>query len=943
MSKIKDLFKSKKDKHADNQNNALAKFSHFVMTHKAAILIVFVVLIIAAVIGNTFVKKQSDVISYLDNDTVTKHGLATLQSNFNIIGDFSMGISYLTEDQVAEIVDIISDAKDNTDSEYHTNLQYINKIVWIGTFDSLKNNKDRIESSIDHLNNGGVDDIMNTLSNKFVLQTEITKNDGTKDTVNTYLISVYFTTANSADETIAAIDSIEEIITSKVNEYVSNGTGYADVTEATEYYTFSGSAQNSRSLLKSSVGDMPKFVVVAVIAVFIILFFTTQSYIEPLIFLATLGISILLNMGSNVIAGKDPIGTVSSITASCATILQLAVAMDYAIFLMHTYYEELRTTPRPEIALERALPKTIKSIVASSLTTVGSFIALFFMKFGIGYDLGFVLAKGVLLSLLAVVFLQPIIILYLNKWIAATNHEVTKSGKHQWKPLTPRLKFISKVITKKAVAIPIIVICIGLMIPGAIFQGKVNLSFISITAENENPTVPEAAIESSSNQLIVMTPYKLNDYDSQYNFVQQTYLVGYTKATSFDANATYYTQNASNYRISKAENVTAEDFSAGTYYIRDNSVNTISDIFSITTVFEEDQLKDIDNLDTKTTSSISDKLVYTVIKQTLYKQLYSSFISDICSTNEAGELVYNTDADEVHYVLYTMTINGGKEDTKSYETVLDIQAIAKNVFSEYSQSTQMTGNVVASYELSQVTPSDYTLVNVLSVVIIFLVLLFTFKSFILSVILVLVIETGIWINLSISYFMGTTLHFMAYLIVSAIALGATVDYAILLTSKYLEEKESGMSSQASIRNAIYRAAPGVLTSGSIFFVACLAVGLISTNIIVQQITSLLARNAVFSVVLVFTFLPAVLSIKERIQRAISIKRGKGDPDEGKQDVSIYSMSSKDLAKMQAAAAVAGENSDVVIDTIVDAQTEDVPDTIVDAKENDETDTNDSNE
>ncbi len=932
MSKIKNLFKSKKDKHADRQNNALAKFSHFVMTHKTIILIVFVVLIIAAVIGNSFVKKQSDVISYLDNETVTKQGLATLQNNFNIIGDFSMGISYLNRDQVNDIVEIISNAKDNEDNEYHKNLQYINKIVWIGTFNSLENHKTTIEGAITNLKDG-VDDIMNTLSNKFILHTEITKADGTKDTVDTYLISVYFTTANSADETIAAIDTIEEIITSKVNEYVSAGNGYENVTKATEYYTFSGSAQNSRSLLKSSVGDMPKFVIVAVIAVFIILFFTTQSYIEPLIFLATLGISILLNMGSNVIAGKDPIGTVSSITASCATILQLAVAMDYAIFLMHTYYEELRTTPRPETALERALPKTIKSIVASSLTTVGSFIALFFMKFGIGYDLGFVLAKGVLLSLIAVVFLQPIIILFLSKWIAATNHEVTKSGKHQWKPLTPRLKFVSKVITKKAVAIPIIVICLALMIPGAIFQGKVNLSFISITAENENPTVPEAAIESSSNQLIVMTPYKLNDYDSQYDFVQQTYLVGYKKATAFDSNATYYTQDSKNFRVSKVENVTADDFTAGTYYIRDNSVNTISDIFSITTIFEEDQLKDIDNLNS---------LSGAIIKRTLYKQLYSSFISDICKEEVVDgktSISYNTDPNEVHYVLYTMTINGGKEDTKSYETVLDIQAIAKNAFSEYSQSTQMTGNVVASYELSQVTPSDYTLVNVLSVVIIFLVLLFTFKSFILSVILVLVIETGIWINLSISYFMGTTLHFMAYLIVSAIALGATVDYAILLTSKYLEEKESGMSSQASIRNAIYRAAPGVLTSGSIFFVACLAVGLISTNIIVQQITSLLARNAIFSVILVFTFLPAILSIKERIQRAISIKRGKGDPDEGKQDVSIYSMSSKDLVKMQTATATANTEGDIVTDTVVDTPVDSVSDATIDAKENEETNTN----
>ena len=244
-----------------------------------------------------------------------------------------------------------------------------------------------------------------------------------------------------------------------------------------------------------------------------------------------------------------------------------------------------------------------------------------------------------------------------------------------------------------------------------------------------------------------------------------------------------------------------------------------------------------------------------------------------------------------------MTIDGGKEDKASFNTVSAISNIAANTFTADAYkdaSLQMTGNVVAAKELSEVTPNDYKLVNILSVVIIFLILLFTFRSFFLSVILVMVIETGIWINLSLSYFFHQQLHFMAYLIVSAIALGATVDYAILLTSKYQEEKQNGATGQAAIRNAIYRAAPGVLTSGSIFFVACLAVELVSTNVIVQQITQLLARNAVFSAVLVFTFLPSILSIKERIYKGIMIKMGKGNPDEGKSNESIYAVSSKDL-------------------------------------------------
>ena len=263
-------------------------------------------------------------------------------------------------------------------------------------------------------------------------------------------------------------------------------------------------------------------------------------------------------------------GTVSSITASCATILQLAVAMDYAIFLMHTYYEELRTTPDPKQAMIQAMPKTIKSVVASSLTTVGGFVALFFMKFGIGYDLGFVLAKGVILSLITVVCLQPVIILFFSKWIAKTEHK--------WKPLTPRLKFDSKVITKKGVCIPIIVICIGLLIPAAMFQNKVNLTFISVTAENKNPTVAEQALESSSNQLIVMTPYVMGDNDPQYSFIQQAYRVGYVKASSYEEGKEYFSQNTTNFKMQK-ENITADTFVADTYYVRDPSANTIIDVF----------------------------------------------------------------------------------------------------------------------------------------------------------------------------------------------------------------------------------------------------------------------------------------------------------------------------------------------------------------------------
>ena len=903
MTKIKEWFEKIKEK--TQSNKGLTKFSTWIVNHKVIIISIFAALMVLAVVGNFFVKKESDVISYLDNETVTKQGLATLQEEFDIIGDFSMGLSYLNETQAKMIVNKITKRQDKM------NDLYINKIVWIGTFESI----DRLVEvgDFETLDENTAAEVKEKLTPKFVIPTE-TPNG----IVNTYIISVYFTTPNSADETAKSISIMEDIVRQSYAEYIQNGTCDAPSVDAA--YSFTGSAQNSKSLLESSVGDMPKFVIIAVIAVFIILLLTTKSYLEPLIFLATLGVSILLNMGTNVIAGR-PIGIVSSITASCATILQLAVAMDYAIFLMHTYYEELRTTPDPKQAMIQALPKTIKSVVASSLTTVGGFVALFFMKFGIGYDLGFVLAKGVILSLISVICLQPVIILFLNKWIA--------KSEHKWKPLTPRLKFVSKGITKKGICIPIIVICVALLIPAAMFQNKVDLTFISVTEENPNPTVPEQALASSANQVIVMTPYVLDDDAPQREFTQKAYRIGYTKASTFDASQKYFIQNDETQKMEEAE-VTAETFDANKHYVRDTSCNTITDVFSFATLFNDDQIHEI----------IFKPSGY--FKVQVYTQLVKSFVSGTYNPNaKQGESkTINPDKDKeahkVHYFLYTMTINGEKEDVSSYNTVDAISAIAANTFtSDYYTSTplKMTGNVVAAEELSKVTPNDYKLVNILSVVIIFLILLFTFRSFFLSVILVMVIETGIWINLSLSYFFHQELHFMAYLIVSAIALGATVDYAILLTSKYQEEKATGMTGQASIRNAIYRAAPGVLTSGSIFFVACLAVMLVSTNMIVKQITQLLARNALLSALLVFTFLPSILSIKERIQKAISIKMGKGDPDEGKSNVSVYAVSSKDLEKFKSehpeALEVAienamGEDVDIAQDGSVVVKDEAVP-------------------
>ncbi|MDE7079269.1 MAG: MMPL family transporter, partial [Clostridia bacterium] len=543
--------------------------------------------------------------------------------------------------------------------------------------------------------------------------------------------------------------------------------------------------------------------------------------------------------------------------------------------------------PRPQDALTAALPKTITAISSSMLTTVGGFIALFFMDYGIGYDLGFVLAKGVILSLLSTVFLQPILIMILSKGIAKT--------KHKW-IVAPKLKFVSKNITKPVVAAIVIVIVLGLALPCAYFQLKVPLNYISTTKDNPNPTLPEETAMLVNNQAILILPYDGADsMPNHYEFIEKVKKVGYELDS--DGNIKY---------DENGKAVVSKD------------VNYVTEVFSLATIITQD---DFDNIE----STIAPSL-----KGVVYNQLHGSFIANINSTSSTKN----------KYILYTITLSNQDEDGSfanmieteyTYSALKEIKYLAVETFRLYknSEETQtaflnltniknehgssseqylsaladykesvmnnakdynvyVTGLAQGAYELDRVTPNDFLLVTLLSAAIVLIILLFTFKNVKLSIILMLVIESGIWINLSFVYFASVfnpanKINFVAYLIVTAIELGATVDYAIMLTTKYLEEKKDGVKSIAAVKNAINRAAPGVTTSAFILIGVCACVHLITTNMIVAQITRLLAIGTSMSYVFVFTLLPAILSFDERLKRRLSIKKGKGDPDVGRFD------------------------------------------------------------
>lgn len=872
----------------------MASFTKWLLDHKVAVICVLVLLMALSVVGTILTDKESDVLSYLDPESDTSIGKQMLNEQYGIVGDTTIGISYLSREDIQRIVTFVDGtapdgAYDGLPStqvptqapEFMVQIEdrtiLARNVVWIGSFDDLQEDGDlQLLLSMGYINSdiqADLDDMRAKFQEKFVKET---------DGETTYILNIYFSQSGSNNAVINALDALEKEIQRILTERIEDGT-ITQIDDASQGYYFSGMAQNARILVDSSLNDMPKFVIAAVLVVFVILLLSSHSYLEPFIFLATLGISILLNMGTNVIAG-NPIGTISTITSSCAVILQLAVAMDYSIFLSHSFQEELRTLKDPKIALMHAMPKTLKSILASALTTVGGFVALFFMNYGIGYDLGFVLAKGVILSLLAVIFIQPILLILTKKLIDKTHHN--------W-IVTPRLNFVGKTITNKWVSVIVIVLCVAIAIPSAYFQGLVPLNYITFTNETpeEEKCLAQREVEGTNNQLILVIPYQYDGYGhidltKHYEFIDKIQQIGVTDETA-----------------------PSTDFVEGTYVREDgNKYNPVSDVFTLASIVGQNLL---DLLQDEEFNSTADGLLPVLgsdstLKEQLNGQLFGSFISNVDDESEGS----------VHYMLYTINLEGDPEDIESYNTMHRIRDIANEMFGTDAagKHVYVTGLAQGAYDLFTVTPDDFTLVNILSAVIVFLVLLLTFRRPIMSVVLLLVIEAGIFANLTLAYLIGDKINFMAYLIVSAIELGATVDYAILFSSKYFEEKEN-CTGVVAVKNAVHRSAPSVITSASILIFTCVAVTLLTTNPIVGQITRLIAIGTCFSLILVFTLLPSILNIKERVSRWYSIKKGKGDPDEGKDNVPIYEKKrqAKLEAKKLAMASVGADGDSVMID------------------------------
>lgn len=518
-----------------------------------------------------------------------------------------------------------------------------------------------------------------------------------------------------------------------------------------------GSAVSTEVATVSTVSEISKITAIAVVFVLFVLILTTTSWAEPVIILIGLGVAILINMGSNIIFGE-----ISFVSNAAGAILQLAVSLDYTVFLMHRFEESRKSFSDPRTAMVDALCKSTSSILSSGLTTVIGFAALCLMRFRIGPDLGLVLAKGVAISLICVFVFMPNFILMVHKLIDKTHHR-------RFVPKFDRFgRFVSRV-----------------MIPFACL-------FVIIIAP--------AFLASNANDYY---------YGSSHIFNESTKLGADTAKIEevFGKSDTYVLM------VPGGDNETQKALSD-----KLKKLPQVSDIVSyVDTVGSE------------------------IPEEYLDEDTLSMLISD-------------------NYSRMVLSLDTDYEGEDTFKLVEEIRSTADDF---YRDKYYLAGNGVSAYDLMNTVTSDMMKVNLIAIGAVFVVLLLTMKSVSLPVILVLSIETAIWLNLSFPYFTDNTIFYIAYLIISSIQLGATVDYAILMTDRYMEYRREMPKKQAVIQT-VSSCAVSILTSGSALTVVGFLLGFISSHGLLAQLGIFLGRGTLCSLGIVMFVVPGLLYLFDKL-------------------------------------------------------------------------------
>lgn len=677
----------------------MQKFGRGVVKLRVPILIVSVLLLIPSIFGFLSTRINYDILSYLPSDIETMKGQDIMLDEFGK-GGFSLVMLDGMDDKDVEKV-----------KEKIEKVDHVCDVLWYDTLADVSLPKEVLP-----------DDIYDFFN-----------------TDNSTMMAVFFDEATSADGSLEAVKEIRSI--------------------AGEQCFVSGMSSVVEDIKDLTMQEAPMYVVIAVILTSIILALTMDSFLIPLFFMLSVGMAIVYNMGTNFIQGE-----ISFITEALAAVLQLAVTIDYSIFLWHSYKEEKEKHPGDnKEAMAVAIGKTITSVVSSSITTVAGFLALCFMSYELGMDMGIVMAKGVVIGVICCITVLPSMILVFDKALEKTMH----------KDLVPSLEKPSKFIIKHHAAF--VVLFIVVLIPAVYGQINTNVYY------NLTDTLPK-----DLNSVIANT--KL---DEEYNMATTHMLL-------VDAD------------------------------MQPKEVNSMLD-----------EMGKVDGV------SFSMSLD-TLIGPSIPREIVPESVTKILKSDK-----------------WQLMLIGSEYKVASDEENAQIDELSK-ILKSYDKDGMLIGEAAATKDLIDITDHDFKVVNIVSIAAIFIIILIALRSVSLPIILVAVIEFAITVNMGVPCFTNTTIPFIASVVIGTIQLGATVDYAILMTTRYKTERNAGKDKHEAVTIALTTSMKSIMVSALGFFASTFGVGVYSSVDMISQLCTLMSRGAIISMITVICILPSMLMLFDKV-------------------------------------------------------------------------------
>ncbi len=622
-------------------------------------------------------------------------------------------------------------------------------------------------------------------------------------------------------------------------------SGYAAIRELlADYDTFisESDADNSSTL----ADEMTIVLAVAAVIIVAVLLLTSQTYAEVPVLLLTFIAGAILNKGTNFIFGE-----ISFVSNSVTAVLQLALSIDYAIIMIHHYSEE-RTMHNQRDAVVLALSKSIPEISSSSLTTVSGLLALMFMQFRIGFDLGMCLIKSILYSLLCVFTLMPCLLMLFGKYIDKTKH----------KSLLPDISGLGNVVYKLRMIVP--PIFAGVLILGYILSSKCLYTYDANSSEtsrkNETQIAKETIEEYFGQKNLAALVFPTGDYDTEKRLIAE--LQGCEEVKSITALSSIEAKDG--YVLT--DKLTPRQFSE----LADIDIDTTKLVYGLYAADHEEYSKLISNLNDFGVPVIDMFTFIHDLKADGYVHLDDDLAKDIDDLyNQLNIAKAQLVGDKYSRML--VYLNLPVEGDETFAFLDKIHSIAAKYYNEY----YFVGDSTSCYDLAASFATDNIIVSVLSILFVIIILFFTFKNAGLPVLLILVIQGSVWINFSESIITGSNIFFLSYLIVSSIQMGANIDYAIVISSRYMELKNT-MDVKKAMKNALSFAFPTVLTSGSILAAAGFLISKLSTEPSIVGIGTTLCRGTLISMFLVMCVLPEILLLGDTILVKSGVKIKKPD-------------------------------------------------------------------